>query len=144
MRRRAPRWLVALGLLMATGGILGCEQGDPLGRLPVRGTVTLDGEPLDEGVIQFLPTTANGSRTGGLVAAGRFDIPAQNGLLPGTYKVTLNSADKDGEPEPQEAPGPTMLVSPERIPARYNRNTELEAVVKSDGANQFQFDLASE
>lgn len=128
----------ALGTFLAIGG---CQRGDPAGRFPLSGTVTLGGVPLDEGVIQFLPEQPDGLRTGDLIVAGNYDIPAHQGLTPGNYLVTITAADKQGAAVPQEAPGPTMMVSPERIPAKYNRQSELRAKVTADGPNRFDYHM---
>jgi hypothetical protein len=44
----------------------------------------LDGKPLDQGTIEFVPA-AQGVLSGGVISSGKFDVPASKGLTPGTY-----------------------------------------------------------
>src|SRR5438128_90160 len=84
----------ALGL-----AAIGCSGGggDDLPRQPVAGTVTLDGEPLNEGAILFAPT---GKSEGAVASAtarienGQFSIPRDQGPVPGTYKVSISHAEE--------------------------------------------------
>jgi hypothetical protein len=55
----------------------------------VSGQVTLDGRPLDEAVIVFIPLDGGARKTGGEVIAGRYELPARDGLRPGRYRVEL-------------------------------------------------------
>src|SRR5262245_12253374 len=77
-----------LPLLMA----LGCSGGGK--PIKVEGKVTLDGKPLPEALIQFLPEGEQGGPpANGLSGTdGTFRLTTFNsgdGALPGTYKVTV-------------------------------------------------------
>src|SRR5262245_7949881 len=50
-RKALPRLLLSLALATLIGFAAGCSRGEK--RVNVSGTVTLDGRPLTEGVIQF-------------------------------------------------------------------------------------------
>ena len=70
--RRAVVWLAAAGVLLA-----GCGRRSKLRRLPLSGSVTFAGQPIDEGLIEFIPVDSTpGPSFGGLVKAGRYDVPA--------------------------------------------------------------------
>ncbi|MEJ7637794.1 MAG: hypothetical protein WKF75_07350 [Singulisphaera sp.] len=62
VNRRVPRrWAMAASLLVPLG-LLGCGTGsDGLDRQAVTGSVTLDGAPLETGMIRFLPQSAEAS-----------------------------------------------------------------------------------
>jgi len=136
--RRTGR--VGAGALLAAGCLLAgaCEDADPLGRREVSGTVRLDGELLESGVIHFEPQAGGGQATGTVIRDGRFELPAEHGLPPGTYTVSISSPEPTGqEPSMDEyVPAP-----PERIPKQYNVKTTLTAEVTPAGANRFEFDL---
>ena len=71
---------------------IGCEAPveDKLPREAISGTVTFDGQPLQKGTIRFDPTGQGATASGGMVEDGRFDIPADEGPVPGKYKVLIN------------------------------------------------------
>jgi hypothetical protein len=142
----------AVGLAAA-----GCSQsGDELPREPVSGTVTLDSQPLADGVIQFMPaTSATGEGTaviqpgGATIKGGRFSIPRDTGLVPGSYNVAINAADRGAEQTKPDVPGTGQKaqkgrVPKELIPAKYNAQTELKAEIKKGGASDLKFDLQSQ
>lgn len=141
------------GLLAASvivGLLAGCGvgDGDDLPREAVSGKVTLDGQPLAEGSIQFQPeggTDAKGPAVSGgaVIQDGAYDIPGGNGLTPGKYKVAISSAASAEAPAADAAPGPAPKPAQEKIPAKYNAESTLTAEVKSGGGNTFNFDLKS-
>jgi len=118
----------------------GCN--DPSnGRLEVAGSVTLNKVPLDQGVITFYDPAGNHPSSGAAIVDGKYHLPAGKGLLPGDYKVAIDSADATGETaSPVQY---SMRIPVSRIPAKYNGETLLSAEVTSTGANQFDFDLTT-
>jgi hypothetical protein len=132
---------MAVFLLLAGG--CGDSTG---GRQEISGTVTLKGQPLDEGFIQFLPLD-NASpdqlatRSGAMIQNGKYLIPKEKGLVPGKYRVVISSGEKKGPISDAEAggPGPKSIFSKERIPADYNLKTKQVVEVKEGGPNQFDY-----
>jgi hypothetical protein len=111
------------------------------GRLEVAGSVTLDKVPLDQGVITFYDPAGSRPSSGAAIVDGKYHLPAGKGLLPGDYKVAIDSADATGETaSPIQY---SMKIPVSRIPAKYNGQTLLSAAVTSTGANQFDFDLTT-
>lgn len=135
------------GLLLSLVATIGCGSRDPLNRQAVSGTVALDGQPLDQGTIELVPIDAeHGFVSGGLIINGEFRVPADKGLPPGNYTVRISSADVSaatGPPQPAGADLADAEPARERIPARYNVQSELTAEVTSGGSNSFTFDLKS-
>jgi hypothetical protein len=82
-----------------------------------------------------------GTSGGAIIKDGRYDIPAQSGLLPGRYKVMVNSADPKGAPDPDAPPGPSGPLPKDRINAKYNAQTVLTAEVMAKNPNVFEFDV---
>lgn len=76
MDRRFPskRVWVSCGLLVALVSVAGCG----VKRIPTSGTVTLDGQPMTEGILQFFPdpTKGNNLRLGcsGPISNGRWNL----------------------------------------------------------------------
>lgn len=126
----------ALGLAVTVG----CGGGETV---PVSGTVTLDGEPLDGATIVFTP------QEGGRPSAARTDSNGYYnlvygrgaaGAVPGEHLVTISTyIEEDTDSDPEDA----LAGSAERVPARYNVNSELVENVEY-GRNTIDFDLDSE
>src|SRR6516225_9423954 len=76
MDRRFPSARVGVGcaLLAALVGVAGCG----IKRIPTSGTVTLDGQPMTEGVLQFIPDVSKGNNLrvscSGPIANGRWNL----------------------------------------------------------------------
>jgi hypothetical protein len=139
MRRIGARVVV---LISSLGLVAGCG-GDPLGRQAVSGTIEFKGQPLDQGRIHFAPTEKGPTESGATIENGRYEIPRDSGLVPGTYKVTVWSYDQKGpKVQADDMPGdPGNTQFKERIPAKFNTKTTLTAEVKKDGPNVFDFKL---
>ena len=120
--------------------LTGCSHTDRCG---FSGNVTLNGEPVDRGTISFTSTSKSKetrSRSGTLIKLGKFEVSAEQGLLPGKYSVRITSP-TPAVPTPG-APGILGLSTPrERIPPKYNIKTELEVEIDRETDNAFDFDL---
>ncbi len=127
-------------LLLAAVATLGCG-GDPNGPQRVSGRVTFRGEPLDQGVIAFVDPSNSVQAGGALVRDGKYDIPAEHGLTPGKYQVTISSPSGSSVTPEEYAAGKTAMTSQERIAAKYNSESTLEAEVTAGGTNQFDFEV---
>jgi hypothetical protein len=140
-----PGGLAALML----AALVGCGESDALPREAISGTVTLDGQPLKEGIIQFMPAvsaTGEGTVAGGPIREGKFEIARNEGPTPGSYSVTILSGGTGADPLPAgTAPGEGTPNKPakERIPAKYNAQTTLTAEVKKGDPNKFEFALTT-
>lgn len=113
--RRNTCWLfgIGAGLIAILFTCLGCDTPSPY--VPVRGTVTLDGKPLESGIVQFQPA-AGQVATGEIGPAGAFSLATQAknaGALAGTYKVTVVAYD----PLASEQTPDSLIV-----PLRYTRS----------------------
>jgi hypothetical protein len=115
---------IATAIFLAAG----CGQGDRPPLAPVRGTVRLEGHPLEGGFIVFRPERGRSSSSG-IDARGRYELRYVGdiyGAMVGKHTVYIVSAT---ERSPQE-----------KLPARYNTNSELQAMV-TEAANTIDFDL---
>ena len=125
---RDLRSIIALVLLVA-----GCGRGPAIGELS--GRVTLDGSPLAEGAMRFEPADGKGSTAGGSIQDGRYTAR----MMANGYRVQISSADMT---PPPGLPAGEFFTGRERIPVRYNEQTELTVEVKR-GTNSADFDLRS-
>lgn len=127
--------VILIGLLC-----LGCGSSDP--RLPISGSVQLDGQPLAAGTIEFSPV-GPGGQAGGSITEGRFAILASRGLPPGNYLVRIMASGSGPATVPQGPPGPESMKKPapaaDEIPAKYNTASELTVTVAAGTDNSFEF-----
>jgi hypothetical protein len=130
-------WIVFFLITAASG----C--GDPLGRQPLIGAVTLKGEPLDQGSILFLPTSPEQSSSGATIQQGTFQVPREKGLAPGVYKVVISSQEATGESilGKPSAGIPSRPVMRERIPASHGPQGNATVEVRSGAENRFLFEF---
>ena len=74
-RFRSARVGVGCALLVALVGVAGCGG---IRRIPTSGTVTLDGKPMPEGVLKFIPDASKGTTyrvsCSGPISNGRWDL----------------------------------------------------------------------
>lgn len=129
--------------LAAIVGSSGCGQGGrERPRLPVSGTVTLDWKPLASGVIRFRPVTPGlATSAEATIENGQFSIPRDQGLVPGTYTVTVSrTLSAISDPDPQ-GPSSRSGNSPpnDRLPG--NLNTNIQTEVREGADNVFSYDF---
>lgn len=139
---RSPQKLLPVAVLLLLVGGCGDSAG---GRQEISGTVTLKGQPVDEGVIEFHPLDNSPdelvTKSGALIQDGKYFIPKVQGLVPGKYRVVISSGDKKApltDPD-SPGPGPRNIFSKERIPAEYNQRTKQVVEVKKGGPNKFDY-----
>ena len=147
MRRYFARFAVCFGLILS-GSLAGCGSGDELPREAISGTVSLDGQPLATGVIQFRPASqAEPVPAGAHIKDGAFNIPRAEGLTPGNYRVIINAAGDARTLTAAESSGEKAIkrggLAPELIPSQYNNNSTLTAKVEAGKPNTFEFTLSS-
>ena len=132
MRRIAQTLACVLALLLCGG----CR--DEGTRVPVSGTVTQDGQPVEEGRITFAPAEGtNGPAAGASIQKGRYRIPASEGPGTGDYVISVTP----GEPPRKRLPmGQQSEASPAASPSfqftrkieRGNGNLDLELSAKEE------------
>ncbi len=129
MRFRSILSWIALALM--AGFVLGCAGSD-LNLGDVSGTVTLDGEPLADAQVIFTPMTGGRPAAGKTDSNGKYELifsrDAEGALL-GEHVVEITTADEIPNDEDD-----TVEMIPEKVPAKYNNDTELRAVIE-EGKN---------
>lgn len=134
--------LVRLSLtLLLFVGLIGCGTSGPeLGT--VEGAVTLDGNPLPGAVVSFRPVEGGRTAEGITDESGHFTIEfaaGAKGALLGEHEIRVTTFREKviGDSGRVEDPG-----MPEKVPKKYNEETELLRTVEP-GKNQFDLELVS-
>ncbi|MBA4190698.1 MAG: hypothetical protein C0467_22160 [Planctomycetaceae bacterium] len=110
------------GLLLAVL-MTGCGGGSDEGHLATTGTVTVNGQPVANVVVTYIPqgTTGGNGGTATTDSSGRYEIVPTHGksLPPGQYKVTVSRRlNPDGSPPDPNVP-PMESSARETLPAKY-------------------------
>jgi hypothetical protein len=124
------RWLIGLTLLSALAVGLGCGGGGPK-EYRVTGTVTLDGQSVEQGEIIFFPSDM-GKPYASAIVSGKFEcrVPA------GEHRVEITATRESPTPASDGLPNYESY-----IPAEYNTASKLTASVVAGGENTFPFEL---
>lgn len=135
----APRsWLgraITLCVVLPTAVVL-CGCGGNPNLFHASGTVSLDGKPLDNAFVTFIPMEGGTTSYGKTDGNGRYEMQftdTETGAWKGQNRVEIRTGDVGAG----GAPGPR-----ERVPTAYNSASTLTADVKS-GNNEFNFELKS-
>lgn len=154
--QRLIRWIACAATALSCAGCDGTPQMnyDSVDLVPVYGKVTLDGEPLPQAVVTF--EGSDGQFSYAMTDADgeyrlQFDTVAQ-GATPGAKTVRISTTRKilglnaaEGEQEEgAQGEGPAVKPAPsgEKVPARYNKKSELQVQVAAD-KTEFNFELVS-
>jgi hypothetical protein len=131
-------------LAIVLGAAVGC--GPKTDRLPISGKVTLNGVPLDSGSIRFNSQPGEKLQSAGaMIHNGVYEIPAEQGLLPGIYVVEMSSPDAKAPPimVGGEDGGPKFPVAPDRIPPEFNSGDGNKIELSREGDTEFNFEVSS-
>ncbi|QDT66509.1 transthyretin-like family protein [Calycomorphotria hydatis] len=120
---------------------IGCWSDSNLPELAeVTGTVLLDGEPVPNARLQFLPAEGRPSY-GKTDEDGQFRLRynlREDGAVLGNHRVEITTEDLIEDAETEKS-----IKVPERIPKKYNVNSELVMEV-APGYNDFTIELVGQ
>jgi len=140
--------------LIATSG---CDSGPPTG--DVSGTVTMDGQPVTNAIVTFVPQHGGQNAIGKTDGSGKYELyrRGDRGALLGPHSVVIATVQEpaaptqeissDSEEYLKQATSSNLsdynrAIVHEPIPARYNKQSTLTAEVNK-GQNTFDFELTS-
>lgn len=139
-------WLVGILTLLIVIGLCWWASERFSGssnRAAVSGRVAIDGQPLKEGAITFIPEKPNeGPTAGGIIRDGIYQIDATQGPVLGVNRVEVRGAIRTGRKVPDRRMPGKELDEVLDVPARYHSPTEFKRTV-SAGKNNFDFELQS-
>ena len=129
------RRIVAAAWLLCFCPLMGCSASKTHGI--VNGTVTLDGKPLQEGTVRFVPTEGDSQTASAIITDGQFVAEVPVGVVRIEYsapKVLGKQRMMEGSPE--------VDIVGELLPERYNIRSQLIMNVEM-GQNSHEIDLQS-
>lgn len=144
--RRTGVAVIHAALWLGVISVCGCGgPEDPT--LPISGMVTLNGQPVEHGDIEFGGKGNGGLRRGAMIVKGKYKTAPMQGLLPGDYVVRIFSVAGDPhEVMPDIMPGEEDLGSPAKrdlIPPEYNMRSKQVVTVTAEGPNEFNYDIVT-
>lgn len=98
----------------------------------VSGNVSFDGELVNGGSIVFLPQGEGGAKGSAEIVAGKYAIPVEQGLPPGTYRVEIVWHKPTGKQIPSGDPGMMMEERKQVLPAKFNEQSTLSADISRE------------
>jgi hypothetical protein len=145
-----------VGVWLATALIVvaGCGRGGNLPRtVPARGTVTLDGKPIEAAQVVLVPDPEVPGAYGGFGASdasGSFSLrafDAKDGVIPGNYKVQISKTlqTKLEGPAPSTLDGGDNVVYEFGVPGRYTgvETSGLKCTIPDNGITDLKFELTT-
>ena len=139
--RRSTHWFVApLGVALLA--VAGC--GDNTAE--VRGTITVDGTPIVEGMISFEPVDGQGTTTGAAIKDGKYELVGKAAATPGPKIVRIVGLRKTGKMVEAGPPAPkgSMIEQLEKcVPKHYNDESKLRVEITPGKVNTHDFALES-
>ena len=122
--------------------VAGCSDN---GRSEVSGTVKLNGRPIAEGAITFIPVEGNtGPGAGAEIRDGKYFIARDKGVMPGKNRVELRAFRETGRKvqDPTGKPGMMTFERAMVFPPEYNDKSTLVRDVKP-GSDTIDFDISA-
>jgi hypothetical protein len=118
---------------------LGCDRGPEIAS--VEGTVTMDGKPLPNATVVFVPENGRpaGARTDERGHYVLWFTEGRKGAIPGKNWIRISTAAEATE----AADGTPVPAQREIVPAKYNAQSTLEFTVEAGKKNVANFDLDS-
>lgn len=130
-------------LAFASMALSGCGSTPPCS---VSGTVSFEGQPIENGSLKFEPIGVSDSPGGrSLITGGKYNIPADQGMLPGKYRVIFYATKATGKTitNLEVMPGESAQPREETVqflPPKLNTESTIEAEFKA-GENSKDFAL---
>ena len=87
---RFPIMTCGLIAVVVSAFFAGCSGETGPRRVAVSGSVTVDGQPMESGIIRFLPTSKNGGPASSVIVTdGVYSLGTESGPIPGFYQVRI-------------------------------------------------------
>jgi hypothetical protein len=127
---RSPGCFCRSIFVLALAAVIGCSSADTT---TVSGTVTLDGSPLKEGVVRFVPTDGKTATSSAAIKDGKFSTVVPKGEM----RVEFSAPKVIGQKKMYDTPeAPLVDEVVELLPERYNVKSEMKITVKGGGQTE--------
>jgi hypothetical protein len=137
------RLALSIAALSAIAIALVCSAGcggDGLARAPIKGQVTIGGQPLASGRILFMPVAPNkGPTVSAPIVAGEYTLSRKDGPVAGQNRVEVEANPDLGFAIDDEAAFARRgrPLPPNPVPLEFNRNSTLTVEVKPSEDNTY-------
>lgn len=140
--RSTPFQLVLLAALALATSACGRRDGPQRQLVPVRGTVTIDGKPLEKGEVYFVTPVENSAQDGYFIDVCPVSSGGFSGrTVPGRRVVQVWSfVPAPGGPDPVtgEAPMPINV-----IPSAFSDSSKINVEIPKTGSDSLAFEIKS-
>lgn len=109
----------------------------------MHGEIKIDGQPLAQGSILWVPIDGNpGVTTGGTIDQGKYQLEGEASPIAGPYRVEIRAPRKTGKmvPKPLAPPGEMVESEEESIAAEFNSSSTLKIQLRP-GENTHDFEV---
>lgn len=125
--------------------VVGCG-GSGVEKTVVRGNVSFENEPVENGEILFYPVESTvGPVSGATIVEGKFVADGKGGVPVGKHRVEIRAYDLSASrpTPPPDASGARRQYQPrtQYLPDRFNRKSTLFVTVPNDGTFERDFAL---
>jgi len=121
-------------MILGVIGITGCSKGtEGIPAVPASGTVTLNGKPLEQGTIQFVPSKSRPAY--GEIKDGKFTLTTYvdgDGAVPGKHKVGVTAVEEVPNPKGGEPIAKSLVPSNCTNPETSGYEVEIPPQGKTD------------
>ena len=133
---KTQAWCCSLAALLLLSGCPGAESS-------ISGTVNLDGKPMPEGDIRFIPLAGTeGADAGAVIRDGKYKTVVRN-LATGKYRVSIRGYKQSGRMEPDPLGGPPIKGTAQIVPKQYQGQDSKLVKEITLGINRLDFDLVT-
>jgi hypothetical protein len=112
--------------------IAGCSSRD--GLIELRGTVTLDDKPLEEGLIAFVPAAGETAKAEAVILNGAYSVrvaPGEKVVEIRGFKTVGHEHAVKGNPS-----SPLLPIREDIVPANYNEHSELKRTISTSSSTE--------
>ncbi len=146
--------MLSFGLMVTSVSLVGCSKTGLSGLVPVSGTVTYKGKPIEGADLVFNPESDGRAASAKSDASGKFHLTTldpQDGAQPGKYKVAISKKEMINPMTAEEAedwfhkhsgPPPPRKIKND-LPEKYadEKTSGLTATVNESGNSDLNFEL---
>ena len=133
---KTQAWCWSLAGLLLLSGCAGAESS-------ILGTVKLDGKPIAEGDIRFIPMAGTeGADAGAVIRDGKFKVVVKD-LAAGKYRVSIRGYKHSGRMEPDPLGGAPIKGTVQIVPKKYQGEDSELVKEFTLGVNRLDFDLVT-